>query len=71
MRYYLDPRQAGSLWGCVAFAIEVDDEDWVKREVGIDAEGRVVHKCPSQIHRYGSQGFLARLPPARGDRGAR
>lgn len=62
MRYFRD-HQADPFWGCVALAIEVDDEDWVKREVGIDASGRVVHKCPSEVHRYGSQGFWTGMVP--------
>jgi hypothetical protein len=45
------------LWGCVAFVVEIDDENWAKREVGLYSDGRVVHKCRSEVHRYGSQGF--------------
>jgi hypothetical protein len=39
------------------FVVEVDDDNWAKREVGLGPDGRVLHKCPSEVHRYGSQGL--------------
>lgn len=45
------------LWGCVAFVVEIEDDNRATREVGVYADGRVAHKCPSEVHRYGSQGF--------------
>ena len=56
MRYFIST-VSEPVWQCSAFAVEVDDQGWVKREVGLSPEGRVIHRSPSELHRYGSQGL--------------
>lgn len=44
--------------GIKALYLEIDDSGNVHREIGVNKEGKVVHKCPSIIHQYGQYGIL-------------
>ena len=47
-----------SFSGIKTLYIEIDDAGNVHREIGVNKEGKVVHKCPSAFHQYGQYGIL-------------
>ncbi len=48
--------------GIFVLLTEVDPDGKVIREVGLDAQGNVVHKCPSTSFRHGTYGLFDLLP---------
>jgi len=52
--------------GMVTLYTEIGEDGRVRREIGFNNEGKVVHKCPSDGYRWGTYGFfdLARVERA-------
>jgi len=48
--------------GIVVLLTEVDAGGDVTREVGLDGQSNVVHKCPSTIFRHGVYGLFRLVP---------
>lgn len=47
-----------SFGGIKTLYTEIDDAGKVFREIGVNKEGKVVHKCPSAFHQYGQYGIF-------------
>ena len=56
-----------SLSGLACIVTEVDDEGTVTREIGFDAQGKIIHRFPGEmtIAKYGVFD-LAKIAPSRG-----
>jgi hypothetical protein len=44
--------------GIVILYTEIDLDGNVRREIGLNNEGKVIHKCPSELYRYGTYGLF-------------
>jgi hypothetical protein len=53
-----DNKGEKSLDDIVKLFTEIDDNGRVLREIGIDKDGRLVHKCPSDKFRNGTYGLF-------------
>jgi hypothetical protein len=54
----------GDAWGLSRILTEVDDRGLVTRELGFDAEGNLVHRCPGEPTRAAYGVFdLAKIAP--------
>jgi hypothetical protein len=53
-------------WGLACVLTEVDDEGMVTREIGFDAQGKIIHRCPGEptVTEYGVFD-LAKIAPSR------
>lgn len=53
-------------WGLSRILTEVDEEGWVTRELGYDAAGKLVHRCPGEPTLNGKYGVfdLAKISPS-------
>ena len=60
-------RQAEPDLGIVELYLEVGPDRIVRREIGLDADSRVVHRVPSAMHRYGDRGFWDLTPVPEGE----
>ena len=43
-----DAAGLGEAWGLSRIITEVDEEGFVTRELGFDAEGNLIHRCPGE-----------------------
>jgi len=53
-----DVNGLGKTSGMVIMYTEIDEEGRVRREIGFNDAGEVVHKCPSDGYRYGTYGLF-------------
>lgn len=44
--------------GIIILYTEIDLDGSVRREIGLNKEGKVIHKCPSKLYRYGTYGLF-------------
>ena len=58
----------GKGWGLACILTEVDDEGAVTREIGFDAQARIIHRCPGKPTVTDAHGVfdLAKVGPSRG-----
>jgi hypothetical protein len=53
-----DVEGLGKTSGMVIMYTEIDEDGRVRREIGFDKAGRVVHKCPADGFRHGTYGLF-------------
>lgn len=44
--------------GFFLFYAEIDSNGFVRREIGLNKEGKVIHKCPSEFYPNGTYGYF-------------
>jgi hypothetical protein len=44
--------------GIASLYTEIGEDGRVRREIGFNDAGEVVHKCPSDVYRYGTYGLF-------------